>query len=163
MDDPKSLIEETVIPVVVEELDIGVRKIVTGAVRVHKTVLEHEEILDQPLVTEGAEVRRVVVNRPVSGPLPTRTEGTTIIVPVVKEVLKVEKHWVLTEEIHITRVRSEERSEQTVTVRQEQATVQRVDGEGRVTDFSPTEIHEEVAPRLGSGSAPILRQNKVVK
>src|SRR5690349_17205338 len=79
--------EQTVVPVYEEKVQAGVEKVKTGGVRIHKTVEEHQEIIDQPLTTEDAEVRRVVKNEVVSGPLPNRQDGETLIIPVVKEVL----------------------------------------------------------------------------
>jgi len=78
-------------------------EITTGPVRVEKTMQEREEVIDEPLVTERVDIERVVRNQPVDGPLPVREEGDTIIVPVVKQVLRIEKEWILTEEIRLTR------------------------------------------------------------
>ena len=45
----------------------------------------------------------MTINRFTDSPVQTRTEGATIIVPVMKEVLVVEKKLRLKEEIHIRR------------------------------------------------------------
>lgn len=129
-DDSVDYREETTVPVIAEELRAGTRKVKTGGVRVHKTIEEHEEILDQPLLSEHVQVRRVVKNEIVEGPLATRTVGDTIIVPVVKEVLKVEKQFVLTEEFHITRQAVEERHQEKVLLKEEHAELERVDAAG---------------------------------
>ena len=123
---------EVVVPVVAEELNADTERVRTGSVRVRKTVQEHEEIIDQPLVEERAEIRRVVKDEVVEGPLPVRQSGDTMIVPVVKEVLVVQKQYVLTEEIHIRTIRTEQRHKQRVVVKEEQADVQRLDSRGRV-------------------------------
>ena len=100
----------TVIPVLAEELEVGTRKRTTGSVRVQKTDTEHEETVSMPLTRERAQVKRVVINQPVDGPLPIRREGDTIIMPVVEEVAVVVKRLMLKEEIHVTRQRTTERA-----------------------------------------------------
>ena len=58
------------------------------------------------LFAEEADVRRVPVNRIVSEAPQTRQEGEVTIVPIVEEVLVVEKRLLLKEEIHIVRKRA---------------------------------------------------------
>ncbi|MGH9629890.1 MAG: YsnF/AvaK domain-containing protein [Bryobacteraceae bacterium] len=121
----RRLEDETVIPAVAEELEVGTRTVETGNVKVHKRVHQSETLVDEPVVWEGFDVKRVPVNRIVDGPLETRHEGDTIILPVLEEVVVVEKRLVLREELHITRVREEERDRQTVTLRREEVDVER--------------------------------------
>jgi uncharacterized protein (TIGR02271 family) len=121
---------ETVVPVINEELHAGVQKVKTGGVRVTKTVHERQEVLDQPLLEEEVEVRRVIVDKRIDRIPEIRQVGDTTIVPVVKEVLKVEKQLVLAEELHIKKRRTQTRSRQTVNLRSEQADVERIDAEG---------------------------------
>jgi uncharacterized protein (TIGR02271 family) len=131
--------EQAVIPVMQEELAIGTRRVETGSgVRVHKSVEEHEARIDEPLTKEEVEVERVTVDRPVEGPVAVRYEGETMIVPVVEEVLFVEKRLVLKEEIRITRRRRELHAPQRVSLRREHATVERIgEPDPRVT---PTDV-----------------------
>jgi len=101
---------------------------------------------------QRVEVRRVQVNRQVDGPQQVREAGDTVIVPVVEEVLQVQKHWILKEEIHITRVFETEPHEETVTVRREEAQVEKVDSSGGVTANIPAPVisaRDEGSP--GSG------------
>jgi stress response protein YsnF len=58
------------------------------------------------LFAEEADIRRVAVNRIVSEVPQSRQEGEVTIVPVVEEVLVVEKRLLLKEEIHIARKRA---------------------------------------------------------
>ncbi len=119
--------EEAVIPVLEERLDVGTRRVETGGgVRVRKTVEEREASVDEPLTKEEVEVERVAVDRPVDGPVAVRYEGDTMIVPILEEVLVVEKRLVLKEEIRITRRRRELHAPQRVTLRREHATVERI-------------------------------------
>jgi uncharacterized protein (TIGR02271 family) len=173
MDDPK--VENTVVvPVLSEELQAGVRRVPTGGVRVHKHIERHEEVIDQPLRREHVEVRRVVRNQVVPGPLPVRHEGDTTIVPVVKEILKIEKQFILTEELHISKRTVEERHAETVLLRQEQAEVERIDAAGNPTGPAPViggpravETSSEVSetsrkPILGPIRKAPVRRNKVL-
>jgi len=120
--------EETVIPVLQEELDVHTERVEThSGVRVEKHVQRHEEIVDEPLAREEVEVERVAINQPVDQPVAVRYEGDTMIVPVLEEVLVVEKRLMLKEEIRITRRKAEYRAPQRVTLRRERADVQRIE------------------------------------
>jgi len=119
-----------VIPVIHEELEIGKRRVETGAgVRIHKSSREEEETVDLPLIHERIEVERVPVDLPLESPAPVRHVGETIIVPVMQEVLVVRKELRLVEELHIRKVRTETRDPRTVTLRKEEATVERLEEE----------------------------------
>ena len=125
--------DEVVVPVVAEEVEVGKRRVETGKVRVRKTVKTTEQVVDQPLIHEQVEVERVAVNRVLDAPVGPRQEGDTLIVPLLEEVLVVEKRLMLREEIRITRRRTEHQSAQTVTLRREDATVERVDADVHAT------------------------------
>ena len=75
--------------------------------RVHRRVLEHEEEIDMPLLSEHVQVRRVLLDRDVEGPLPIRKEGDTIVIPVVEEVLIVSRRYRLKEEVYVTKTSRE--------------------------------------------------------
>lgn len=119
--------ENIVVPVVMEELDVQRRQVETGRVRLTKVVREHEEMVDEPLLREEVTVERSAINQIVNEPVPVRYEGDTMIVPVLEEILVVEKRLVLKEEIRITRQRVEWREPQRVTLRSEEVLVERVD------------------------------------
>src|SRR4051794_3681477 len=95
--------EELVVPVIAEDLNIDKRRVQAGGVRVHKLVHEHDEIVSMPLTRDHVEVKHVVIGRDVDAPLQVRREGDTLIVPIVEEVLVVEKRLRLKEELHVTR------------------------------------------------------------
>ena len=118
--------EEIIIPVVAERITLEKRLRETGGVRVHKTVHEREQVVDEPLLREAVTVERVAINRMVDGPAPAiRHEGETMIIPVVEEVLVVEKRWMLKEELHIRREQRVVHDPQTVTLRYEEANIER--------------------------------------
>jgi uncharacterized protein (TIGR02271 family) len=117
------------VPVIVEDLEVGKREVVTGRVRVAKQVRQHEEVVDEPLLREEVEVRRVRINEPVDGPVPPRFEGDTMIIPLVEEVLVVERRFVVREEMHIRKRRTEVHDPQRVVLRSEHATVERINND----------------------------------
>jgi len=117
--------EGAVIPVVEERLDIHKKEVETGRVAVYLTPREHEEIVRVPLTDEHVEVRRVEVNRFVEAPEPVRQQGDVTIVPVMEEVLVVQKRLRVKHELHLIRRRETREHAQRVTLRSEKAHVLR--------------------------------------
>lgn len=122
---------QTVIPVVQEELVVAKRVIETGkGIRVTKTVSEREEIVDELLARDGVSVERVSINKvvPAADELPvTRYDGATMIVPILEEVLVIEKRTILKEELRITSTRREVREPQRIVLRNEEVSVDHFD------------------------------------
>jgi len=115
-----------VLPVIEETLDVHTRRVVTGTVRITKTVQEHDVLVDEPLWREDVEITRVPVQRVVDGPIPVRTEGETTIISLVEEVLVIEKRLMLVEELHLHTHRRETRQPQQVTLRRDEVHVERL-------------------------------------
>lgn len=144
-DVPHTTREQAVIPVIEEELEVGKRRVETGSgARVVKTVEAREEVVDEPLTREDVSVERVAVNRAVDGPVAVRYEGDTMIVPVLEEVVIVEKRLMLKEEIRITRRKTAFSEPQRVVVRRERAAIERIEdarlqGTPAVQERSPDE------------------------
>ena len=69
--------DREVIPLVKERAVVLKRKKVTGGLRVRTVVRENEEVIDQPLTTDEIEVERVPVDCWVEAPVPIRQEGET--------------------------------------------------------------------------------------
>lgn len=124
--------ETVTLPVYQERLRVDTRLAETGrGVRVRKQVRSHPHEVDQTLWHDELDVRHVPVDRVVSAPPAARYEGDTFIVPVLEEVLVVEKRYRIKEELHITRLRRASRHRQTVPLRAEHVTVERFDdGDG---------------------------------
>ena len=118
---PNELVE--VIPVVEEALRVEKREVESGRVVVHKTVTERDEVAEVSLRKQDLVVERVPVGCVVSEAPQTRQEGDTLIVPILEEVLVVEKRLVLKEELHIRKQSSERMERQTVRLRREQAEI----------------------------------------
>ena len=117
---------ETVVPVVEETLSIGKRAVETGRVRVALTTDTVEEVLRETLRTRRAEIERRPVGRTVTEVPRLRQEGDVLIVPVVEEVLVVEKRLVLKEEVLLHLTETETPVEHVAIRRVQHATVERV-------------------------------------
>ncbi|HEY1325595.1 MAG TPA: DUF2382 domain-containing protein [Casimicrobiaceae bacterium] len=115
------------VPVLAESARVERRRRETGRVRVAKRVSVTERVVDEPVYRDDARVERRRVDRVVTTLPRIRTEGDTTIVPVLEEVLVLEKRVVLREEIRITRVRAIGRARRRVALRTENASIERVD------------------------------------
>ena len=122
--------QDEVIPLVEEELRIDKRSVVTGKVRVRTVVDTVEEMGRATLEGCQVEVVRVPIDREIDVAPAVRTEGDVVIVPVVEEILVVEKRLVLKEELRLQPRKTEETVEVPVTLRKQRAVVERVGTEG---------------------------------
>lgn len=129
--------DEIVVPVFAEELHADAVPVETRSVRVTKHLETHQEVLEQELRKSRVQVKRVKTNRVVDGPQPAERSGNTLIIPVVSEVLRVEKQWVVTEEIHIIQTEERETVQQNVDVRREAPHVERLDPGGNAVSQGP--------------------------
>lgn len=123
-------------PVMREEIRVGTRVVDSGSgVRLHKTVSEYEQLIDEPLLHDELEVEHVPVGAIVmTDEAPRmRYEGDTLVVPILEEVLVVQKKLKLKEEVRITRHKREVRLPQTVSLRSEHIAVERFDQAGPAT------------------------------
>jgi stress response protein YsnF len=123
--------DREVIPVVEERAIILKRKKLTGGMRVRTVVREDEEVIDEPLTSEEVEVERVPLDCWVEAPVPVRQEGETTIITLLEEVVVVEKRLRATEEVRITKRRTTRQASQHVTLRREEAVVERLEVAGR--------------------------------
>lgn len=129
---------EEVIPLVEETAVVGKREVVTGRVRVRTVTDIVEELAQADVQRETVEVTRIPVDRMVETAPEIRTEGDVTIVPVLEEVLVVEKRLVLKEEVHIRRHVEQEAVEVPVSLRKQRAIVECTDPEDSVPEGLPT-------------------------
>jgi len=116
------------IPVIAEELQIGKRQVETGRTRITKTVREHTETIDEPLMREEVAIEHVPINKVWDGPAPpVRYEGETLVIPLLEEVLVVEKRLLLKEELRIRKRQTTVHEPQEVTLRSEEIGIQKVE------------------------------------
>lgn len=119
-----------VLPITVEEVQVGTRLVERERLRVSTTVTTREESVEVPLVYEGLVVERVPVGRVVDAPSQPRHEGHTLVVPVYEEQLVLQKRLVLKEEVRITRTRQEQVHKEQVQLRQEHVSVEKLPPDG---------------------------------
>jgi uncharacterized protein (TIGR02271 family) len=117
--------EVAAIPLVEERLSVTKRQVESARVRVHVTVEERQETVTEQLLRDELQIERVPKNVRVTEAPRVRLEGNTSIVPVVEEVVVVEKALVLVEEIHICRRSVAETAEIPVSLRTERASIDR--------------------------------------
>jgi len=133
--------QELVIPIVDEFVNVETRVAETGKVEVRKTVHERTEVVDQPLFSEEVEIERVTINRPLEEAVGARYEGDTLVIPLLEEVLVIQKQLVLREEVHIKKLRKEMHDPQEVLLRTEEVNIVRKPSAG--SDFVSDESLEE--------------------
>jgi uncharacterized protein (TIGR02271 family) len=129
--------DELRIPVIREEAVVRTREVERGGVRVHKTVNEREEVVEQPTMREDVDVERVAIGRVVDTVPEVREEGDTLIIPVLEEMLVVEKRLVLKEEIRVTKRRTTETEQARVVLSEEQVTIERLGEQSVGEPFRP--------------------------
>ena len=116
--------ETMAVPLLEEQVHVAKREVVTGRVRVRTVVDATEELVRQELATGHVTVTRVPVGRVVDAPPTIRTEGDVTIIPILEEVLVVEKRLLLKEEVHVRRTVTVESVEQPVTLRTQRVVVE---------------------------------------
>jgi uncharacterized protein (TIGR02271 family) len=121
------------IQVLEEHLKVTVKEVETGRVRITKHVTEHTEDLNIPLVSEEVDIEKVAVNQYVETAPGVRYEGETMIIPVIREVLVVEKKLMLVEELRVTKRQVQTNETQQVTLRKEEVDIERL-GPGNATE-----------------------------
>jgi uncharacterized protein (TIGR02271 family) len=121
-----SSLNTEVIPLVEEELRLDKRMVTTGKVRVRTSVDVETELVKATLDGETVEVTRVPIDRIVDQAPAVRTENDVTIIPILEEILVVEKRLVLKEELHVHKRRTREEVETPVELRKQRAIIERV-------------------------------------
>jgi stress response protein YsnF len=129
--------KEDVLELVEETATLEKRDRITGRVRVSTRTETAEQLVSAALEQQDVDVTRVPVDREVDIAPPIRTENGVTIVPVLEEILVVEKRLVLREEIHIRQTTTTQSVEVPVELRRQHAVVERDD----VTEPSNKEDH----------------------
>lgn len=112
--------EQIVIPVVAEELTVERALVERRKVRVHKRVETREELVDEPTMREEVSVERLPVNQIISGEAPAaRYEEGTLVIPILEEIIVVEKRLLLREEVRISKQRRAISNPQRIVLRRE--------------------------------------------
>ena len=127
-----------------ERLAISKRRVDGDLVRVTTRTRQREHQVDEALEHEQVEIERVPIGRMVESVPAVREEGDTTIMPVVEEVVVVERRLMLKEEVRIRRVKVQGRHQETVMLREQEATITRTEaGERAAGDGRPLGSSEQ--------------------
>lgn len=113
-----------VIPVVEEQVEVE-KRTTEHTVRINKSVNTRDATVDEELLREQVEIERIPVNRYVDAAPQIREENGVTVIPLVEEVLVVEKRLLLREEIHVTRRQSAEKFHEVYTLHSEEVHIER--------------------------------------
>ena len=127
---------QIVVPLIAEEIVVGRKTVETGGVRVHKTVREDVQRIDEPIVREHLDVERVEINQFVETAPAVRYEGDVMIVPVLEEVVVTQKRLLLREEIRLTKRREEIVNVQEIALRREEISLEKIETENTEPETS---------------------------
>jgi uncharacterized protein (TIGR02271 family) len=145
---PADVAGENVIPLLMEDVSVSKRRVVTGRVRVSTVTHEREKLVDELLTQESVDIERRPIGRPIETAPEIREEGDTIVIPIVEEVLVVERRLILKEEVRVRRARQTVRHQQLVKLREQEALVARLAAEtpasaaDQPADVGPSEKRE---------------------
>jgi stress response protein YsnF len=129
----KSDQDQLVVPLHAEQVEVGRVEREKGQVKISTVTRFREHVVDEMLSKEYFDVKHVAVDRIVDAMPDIRQEGDTTIVPIVEEVLVIEKRLRVKQEVHITRIKTTARHQETIVLREQEAVVTRT-GENAVDD-----------------------------
>lgn len=114
------------IPLVEERARILTREVAKGRIQVHLATEEVEELVRATLAGRHATIERIPMDIELTEPPAVRQEGDVIVVPVVEEVLVVERRLRLREEIRLHLVPTQEEVALPVRRRVQRAEIRRL-------------------------------------
>jgi uncharacterized protein (TIGR02271 family) len=125
MPDQEQQTKDLRIPLHVEEISVSRREIKKATVQVALVTGTREQLIDEELTHVRVEIERVPIDRTVEVVPPIRQEEDITIIPVVEEVIVVERRLVLKEEVRVRRVSTKEQHQETVVLRRQEAVITR--------------------------------------
>jgi uncharacterized protein (TIGR02271 family) len=141
-----------VIPLHAEEVSIDREKVPTATVRIKVQTNSREQLVDEELRHTRVEIKRIPIGRTVDKPPPVRTEGDTIIIPVMEEIIVVERRLRLKEEIIVQRVGTTGRHQESVLVYEQEAVIERQPAEvsqpSATSNHQPKVAHDQGASQM---------------
>ena len=126
--------ESGVLRLFAEDATVARQVVETGRVRVAKVTRTRDHLIDESLARTRFEVNTVPIGRVIDAVPPIKEDGDLTIVPIVEETVVVERRLMLKEELHIRRVQTSERYQQTVKLRYQTAEVTRTPAQTPATD-----------------------------
>jgi stress response protein YsnF len=117
--------DETVMPIVAEEVEISALREETGRVRIRKVVRHEQTAVDTPSHRERVETVRVPKGHPVDRAEGAQQRGTVLVIPVYEE--RLVRQLILVEEIHVKKWREISQNSQVLPTRREEVVIERFD------------------------------------
>jgi uncharacterized protein (TIGR02271 family) len=118
--------DQVVVPLHAEEVSVAKRRVVTGQVKVGTITRESEQLVEELLEHEHVEVERTAIGKQVDKAPPVRQEGDTLIIPILEEIVVVERRLLLKEEVRVRRTREKQPYQERVVVRKQEAVITRL-------------------------------------
>ena len=138
MPDQERQPEDLRIPLHVEAVSVSRREVEKANVRIALITGTREQLVDEELTHVRVEIERVPIRRPIEVVPPISQDGDTTIIPVVEEIVVVERRLVLKEEIRIRRVSTKEQHQETIVLRQQEALITREEADSHFNKINPT-------------------------
>jgi len=113
------------VPVIKEQIIIDKRTIDTAKVSVSKKSKDRDVQIDVSEEHDDIQIERVSVNQIVETEPTARHEGDTLVIPVLREEVVIEKKLVLVEEVRITRKKKRKVRREEVNLREEEVSISR--------------------------------------
>ena len=123
---PSSREQDQVLALHAEEIAIAKRTVPRGTVRVSKVIQSRDHLIQETLRHQRVEVERIQIGTYVDHAPPIRHDGDVTIVSVVEEVVVTERRLLLKEEVRIRTVTTTDEHKEVVTLRSEEANVERL-------------------------------------
>ena len=136
--------DEAVLPLYAEQIVVA-RHRLERKVQVHLRTASRDHAVDELLTHERVEIERVPIGRQIDAVPADRQEGDTTIIPIVEEVVVVHRQLVLKEEVRMRRVRITEHHRETVSLREQEATVEHDEPAASAAADTPT-AQKDLAP-----------------
>jgi stress response protein YsnF len=154
MDSTDRHLASKTIPLVEEVATVSKRTVTTGVTTVDKRVESHDYQVSETLEKRGASIERVAIGTEVdsANPPQVRTEEGVTIIPVLEEILVVEKRLILKEELRIRHHVEQVLSTQEITLRTETVTVGHC-------DVDPNEQDQRNDYNPASDSLPLAKRD----
>ena len=130
--EPDPVVEKTqdsdqiLVPLHAEEVSVGKRRVVTGQVKVATVTRQQEQLVEELLEHDHVEIERIAIGKEVDAAPPVREDGDTLIIPIIEEVVVVERRLMLKEEVRVRRIRETQRYQERVVVRKQEAVITRL-------------------------------------
>ena len=97
-----------------------------------------KRLTSKELTHVRVEIERVPIGRTIEVVPSISQEGDTTIIPVVEEIVVVERRLVLKEEVRIRRVSTKEQHQETVVLRQREVLITREEADRHSNSIPPT-------------------------